>query len=77
MEGYRVELPEERLTALFDDDSKYVLTPDIVGPTNTTTSGIIGEQANIDVEHLKNVRSSTLLYELDHAPAVQQVALPR
>jgi type III restriction enzyme len=64
VEGYRVELPGERLTAVFDEDAKYVLTPDIVGPTNTTTSGIIGEQANIDVKHLKNVRPSTLLMNL-------------
>jgi len=64
VEGYRIELPEERLTAVFDEDSKYVLTPDIVGPTNTTTSGIIGEQANIDVKHLRNVRPSTLLMNL-------------
>jgi type III restriction enzyme len=64
VEGYRVEIPGERLTAVFDEDSKYVLTPDIVGPTNTTTSGIIGEQANIDVKHLENVRPSTLLMNL-------------
>jgi type III restriction enzyme len=64
VDGYRIELPEERLSAVFDEDSKYVLTPDIVGPTNTTTSGIIGEQANIDVKHLKNVRPSTLLMNI-------------
>ncbi|MGH8211512.1 MAG: BPTD_3080 family restriction endonuclease, partial [Steroidobacteraceae bacterium] len=35
-----------------------------VGPTTTTNSGIIGEQANIDVRHLANVRPSTLLMNL-------------
>ncbi len=32
--GYRVELPEERLTAEFTDDSTLELTPDLVGPTD-------------------------------------------
>src|SRR6185437_9844943 len=64
VEGYRIELPEERLTAVFDEDSRYVLTPETVGPTTTTNSGIIGEQADIDVRHLANVRPSTLLMNL-------------
>ena len=32
--GYRVELPEERLTAEFNDDSVLELTPDLVGPSD-------------------------------------------
>ena len=43
VEGYRVELPEERLTAEFNDDSILELTPDLVGPSITRTPGIIGE----------------------------------
>jgi type III restriction enzyme len=42
VEGYRVELPEERLTADFNDDSILELTPDLVGPSITHNSGIIG-----------------------------------
>ena len=34
VEGYRVELPEERLTADFNDDSILELTPDLVGPSD-------------------------------------------
>jgi type III restriction enzyme len=37
VEGYRVELPEERLTATFDEDSVLVLTPNLVGPPRTRT----------------------------------------
>ena len=37
--GYRVELPEERLTAEFTDDSVFELTPDLVGPSITKTLG--------------------------------------
>jgi type III restriction enzyme len=43
VEGYRVELPEERLTADFNDDSILELSPDLVGPPITRNSGIIGE----------------------------------
>ena len=64
VEGYRVELPEERLTAEFGDDSVLVLTPDLVGPSKTTNAGIIGELADMNLEHLKEVRPSTLLFHL-------------
>src|ERR1035437_4513099 len=62
--GYRVELPEDRLTATFTDDSVLNLTPQLVGPTNTSNSGIIGEDVNLTVEHLGDIRSSTVLYRL-------------
>jgi type III restriction enzyme len=62
--GYRVELEEERLDAEFNDDSVLELTPDLVGPTETTNFGIIGEGVNLNVKHLKDVRSSTILFYL-------------
>ena len=37
--GYRVELPEERLSAAFNDDSVLDLTPDLVGPTDNEEPG--------------------------------------
>lgn len=64
VEGYRVELPEERLQAKFNEESTLVLTPDLVGPTETRTEGIIGEGVNLTVAHLGDVRSSTLLFHL-------------
>jgi hypothetical protein len=64
VEGYRVELPTERLTATFTDDSKLELTPDLVGPTTTRNQGIIGEAADLTVDHLEDVRPSTLLFHL-------------
>src|SRR5258707_9050985 len=45
VEGYRVELPEERLTAEFNADSVFELTPDLVGPTHTRNQGIIAPTA--------------------------------
>src|SRR5262245_48387623 len=64
VEGYRIELPTERLTATFTDDSKLELTPDLVGPTKTRNQGIIGEAADLTVDHLEDVRPSTLLFHL-------------
>jgi type III restriction enzyme len=62
--GYRVELPEDRLTAHFNENHKFHLTPEHVGPTITNNSGIIGEDVNLTVEHLGDIRSSTVLYKL-------------
>ena len=62
--GYRVELPEERLEAVFDDDSTLVLTPDLVGPSVTRNEGIVGEGATLNLEHLRDMRRSTLLFHL-------------
>jgi type III restriction enzyme len=62
--GYRVELPEERLTAKFTDDSTLELTPDLVGPTITRNAGIIGEAVDLNLEHLEDTRKSTVLFHL-------------
>ena len=64
VEGYRVELPEEQLSAKFDSDSELVLTPDLVGPSLTQSSGIIGKSEDLSLQHLDKVRQSTILYEL-------------
>ena len=62
--GYRVELPEERLTAQFNDDSVLELTPDLVGPSITTNQGIIGEGVDLNLVHTNDLRPSTLLFHL-------------
>ncbi|MCK5874800.1 MAG: DEAD/DEAH box helicase family protein [Alcanivoracaceae bacterium] len=62
--GYRVELPEERLTAKFNEDSVFELTPAIVGPSITKNSGIIGEAVDLSLEHIRDLRHSTLLFHL-------------
>jgi type III restriction enzyme len=64
VDGYRVELPEERLKAEFTDDSVLELTPDIVGPSITRNSGIIGEGVDLNLEHLGDMRRSTLLFHV-------------
>jgi type III restriction enzyme len=62
--GYRVELPDDRLTAEFNDDSIMELTPDLVGATETQNSGIIGEKVDLNLVHTGDVRPSQVLYEL-------------
>ena len=64
VEGYRVELPEERLIANFTEESVLELTPDLVGPTITRNSGIIGEAVDLSLKHLQDIRHSTLLFHL-------------
>ena len=64
VEGYRVELPEERLTARFDDDATLKLTPDLVGPSITRNEGIIGEGVDLNLIHTRDLRKSTLLFHL-------------
>lgn len=64
VEGFRVELPEERLTAEFNDDSTLELTPDVVGPSITHNQGIIGEGVDLNLQHLDDMRRSTLLFHL-------------
>lgn len=64
VEGYRVELPEDQLTAEFTADSILELTPDLVGATETQNSGIIGETATFNLVHTGDVRPSQVLYEL-------------
>ncbi len=64
--GYRVELPNERLTADFKDDHALELTPELVGPSITRNQGIIGEGVDLNLVHTNNLRRSQLLYNLTH-----------
>ena len=62
--GYRVELPDERLTAAFNEDAVLQLTPDLVGPSITQNAGIIGEVVDLNLKHLGDLRQTTLLLHL-------------
>ncbi len=65
VEGYRTELPEEKIQAKFTEDSKFVLTPEIVGATKTKNAGLIGEQVDLNLEEVhKDARPSTVLFHL-------------
>ena len=64
--GYRVELPEERLEAEFNEDSVLELTPELVGPSKTRIEGIIGEGVDLNLDHTNDIRRSTILFHLTH-----------
>jgi type III restriction enzyme len=64
VEGYRVELPQDRPEADFNETSVLELTPDLIGATETQNSGIIGEAVNLNLVHTGDVRPSQVLYEL-------------
>jgi len=66
VEGYRVELPTERLSAAFNADSVLELSPELVGPSITQNQGIIGQGVNLSLEHLRDTRPSTIVYNLTH-----------
>lgn len=64
IEGYRIELPSEELTAHFTPDSVLELNPNLVGPCITLVQGIIGEEVELNVKHLEGMRQSTIIYHL-------------
>ena len=62
--GYRIDLPEEKLQAIFNANSKLILTPDLVGPGQTLLEGIVGEGVTLTVAEMTDKRPSTVSYEL-------------
>ena len=64
VEGYRVELPGERLSAKFGPDSVLELNPELVGPSIVHMRGIVGEGVRLTVVHLADMRQSSILFHL-------------
>lgn len=64
VEGYRIELPEEHLEPEFNADSILELTPELVGPSITKNAGIIGEDVDLNLKHLEDMRPSSLLFHI-------------
>ncbi|GEO01872.1 restriction endonuclease [Novosphingobium sediminis] len=64
VDGYRTELPQDVIRAAFTPDSTLELTPELVGATETVNSGIVGEQANLTLDHLKDTRQSSIQLRL-------------
>ena len=62
--GYRVELPRSHLTARFTENSRLVLTPEMVGPGQTLMAGIVGEGVMISAAEARAKRPSTIAYDL-------------
>lgn len=64
VEGYRTELPQDRLTAAFTDNHTLELTPELVGPSITRNQGIVGEGVDLTLKHLGEMRRSSIVFEL-------------
>lgn len=64
VEGYRRVLPVDELQAHFTEESRFVLSPELVGPTITHNSGIIGEGVDLTLDHIDDVRLNTVVYSL-------------
>jgi type III restriction enzyme len=64
VEGYRTELPQEKLNARFTENSTLELTPLLVGPSITRQQGIVGEGVDLTLNHLGDMRRSTIIFEL-------------
>ena len=62
--GYREDPPKQDLIANFTEDSRLVLTPDLIGPSITRNEGIVGEGVDLSLEHTRDMRPSTLVYRL-------------
>jgi len=62
--GYRIDLPEEKLQATFTENSRLILTPDMVGPGQTLLEGIVGEGVTLSAAEMKEMRPSTVSFEL-------------
>ena len=62
--GYRVELPDERVAARFNEDSTLRLTPDLVGPSVVRNEGIVGKGVDLTLEHLRACRTNTVAFHL-------------
>lgn len=64
LDGYLVRLPDERLKAAFTDNHTMVLTPELIGPSETRNEGIIGEGIDLSLIHTKAFRQSSLIFNL-------------
>ena len=62
--GYRKDLPEERLDAIFDEDSRLTITPQDIGPTSVIMEGIVGEGVTMNLQVLENMRPSEISFNL-------------
>jgi type III restriction enzyme len=64
VEGYRVELPDERIEATFGPDHVLELNTHLLGATRTHNQGIIGEGVDLTLEPPEDLRPSTVMFRL-------------
>ncbi|MBS0476323.1 MAG: restriction endonuclease, partial [Proteobacteria bacterium] len=62
--GFRVDMPDEKLSATFTEDSRFVLDPTIVGPCEVLMQGIVGEAITLTPAVLAAYRPSEISFNL-------------
>jgi type III restriction enzyme len=62
--GYRTDMPGDRITATFTDDSKLELNQALVGPCTTRLEGLVGEGHDISPAVLDDMRANTVAVHL-------------
>lgn len=63
LDGYRIEIPDERFFADYDDESQLHLTRSTVA-TWTRTEGIVGKSAEQDLERYRNARVQEVAFQV-------------
>ncbi|MBK5263687.1 MAG: DEAD/DEAH box helicase family protein [Alphaproteobacteria bacterium] len=63
-EGYRVDLPDERISAAFTEDSRLVVSPEDIGPSRVTMQGIVGATEELTAKGVGDQRPSAISYAL-------------
>jgi type III restriction enzyme len=63
LEGYRVEMPDERFIVDFDEDSHLVIRPSEVA-TWVELSPVVGTSVEVATEEYRNARSQRIAYEI-------------
>ena len=64
VEGYRVDLPEERISANFTEDSRLIVDPEMIGPSRVTMQGIVGATEELTAKGVGDQRPSAIAYAL-------------
>lgn len=64
VEGYRVDLPEERINATFSADSRLTIDPAMIGPSRVTMQGIVGQSEELRAAGVGDQRPSAIAYSL-------------
>lgn len=64
VEGYRVDLPEERISASFNEDSRLIVDPAMIGPSRVTMQGIVGATEELTARGVGDQRPSAISYAL-------------
>jgi len=60
VEGYRVDLPEERIRPSFTEDSRLTVDPEMIGPSRVTMQGIVGETQELTAQGVGDQRPSAM-----------------